>query len=138
MRLYSGSSEQFITDTTRNQITDKLREAFFGYFRYYPARSEVQSWQNSLRAMSLVFSDAKLDDHGVLLEYQLPMTSKRLDCLICGKNEKGKENAVVIELKQWEVCHDFDDVDYVLTVVGGGEREVCEDAPGILQEEERA
>jgi hypothetical protein len=30
----------------------------------------VQSWQNSLRATAMVFQEAGLDDHGVLLEYR--------------------------------------------------------------------
>ena len=29
MRLYSGTSKQFIEDTTRNQIAEKLENAFF-------------------------------------------------------------------------------------------------------------
>ena len=33
MRLYAGSSEQFIKDTFQNQIADKLRSAFFSYYQ---------------------------------------------------------------------------------------------------------
>jgi hypothetical protein len=33
----------------------------------------------------MVFQEARLDDHGVLLEYQLPLTSRRLDCIVTGK-----------------------------------------------------
>jgi len=104
MRLYSGSSEQFIEDTTQNQIAEKMRESFFNYFRFYPSPAEINSWRNSLRAMSLVMLSSKLDDHGVLLEYQLPLTSKRLDFMVCGKDEHNKDQAVIIELKQWEKC----------------------------------
>jgi len=39
--------------------------------------------------VSQLIDDAKLYDHGILLEYQLPMTSKR-------------DAAVIIELKQWD------------------------------------
>ena len=55
MRLYSGSSSQFLDDTIHNEIGDKLKESFFQYFRYYPSPNEVQSWRNSLRAVSQVF-----------------------------------------------------------------------------------
>jgi hypothetical protein len=41
--------------------------------------------------MSQVFQHAELLDHGVILEYQLPMTSRRLDCMICGQIEINKE-----------------------------------------------
>jgi uncharacterized protein len=78
MRLFAGTSEQFLEDTIQNQIAEKLKLAFFNYFRYNPSPSELNSWRNSLRAVSLVFSHADLTDQGVILEYQLPMTSKRL------------------------------------------------------------
>jgi uncharacterized protein len=68
MRLYSGTSEQFVQDTIQNQITEKLRQSFFHHFHYYPSPSEINSWKNSLRALSLVFMNAGLKDHGVLLE----------------------------------------------------------------------
>ena len=50
----------------------------------------------------------KLLDHGVLLEYQLPLSSRRLDCLLCGRNNQEEPNAVVVELKQWDNCEHAD------------------------------
>jgi hypothetical protein len=124
MRLYSGSSEEFIDDAVHNQIAEKLKVAHMMYFRYWPPDSEIRSWKNSLRALSQVFQYANMMDHGILLEYQLPLTSKRLDCLICGKDNKDAERAVIIELKQWEKAQSCSDSDKVMTFVGGGQREV--------------
>ena len=81
MRLYAGTSQQFITDSVHNQIAEKLKYAFFSYYRANPSPAEINSWRNSLRAVSQVFQYADLIDHGIILEYQLPMTSRRLDCL---------------------------------------------------------
>jgi len=111
-------------DASLNQIAGKLQNAFFAYFRYNPSPGEVNSWRNSLRALSQTFQYAGLDDHGVILEYQLPLTSRRLDCLICGRDEKRRDNAVIIELKQWDRCKDCASENEVLTFVGGSEREV--------------
>ncbi|NLX47940.1 MAG: DUF2075 domain-containing protein [Euryarchaeota archaeon] len=133
MRLYSGSSEQFIEDTTQNQIAEKMRDSFFNYFRFYPSPSEINSWRNSLRAMSLVMLSSKLDDHGVLLEYQLPLTSKRLDFMVCGKDEQSRDQAVIIELKQWEKCSMADGEREVITYVGGGNREVLHPSAQVNQ-----
>lgn len=124
MRLYSGSSSQFIVDTTQNQIAEKLNNAFFEYYRYYPSDNEKRSWQNSLRSLKDIFQLGMLNDHGVLLEYQLPLTSKRLDCMICGVNNADIENAVIIELKQWEKCHISECDNEVATYVGGDVRDV--------------
>ena len=84
MRLYAGTSRNFIKDAVHNQIAGKLSDAFFRHYRYKPTDSEIRSWRNSLGAISGVFQEAKLDDHGIILEFQLPLTSRRLDCLICG------------------------------------------------------
>ena len=124
MRLYSGTSELFVQDAMRNQISEKLKESFFKAFRYNPSPAEVGSWQNSLLAMAAVIQQANLKDHGVLLEYQLPLSSKRLDCLITGKDRNGKDNAVIIELKQWQKSEDCDADSSVLTWLGGTKREV--------------
>lgn len=124
MRLYSGSSTQFIQDSIQNQIAEKLKLAHFNYFRYNPSPSEINSWRNSLRSVSQVFQYANLLDHGVILEYQLPLTSKRLDCLVCGKDDNKSDNAVIIELKQWDKCEDAYGDNEVLTWLGGAKREV--------------
>lgn len=124
MRLYSGTSEQFVQDTIQNQIAEKLRQSFFRHFHYYPSPSEINSWKNSLRALTLVFMNAGLKDHGVLLEYQLPSTSKRLDCMVTGRDERGEEQAVIIELKQWDRCEESNGENEVVTWVGGTKRDV--------------
>lgn len=133
MRLYSGTTEQFVEDTTQNQIAEKMRNTFFQYFRYYPSQSEVSSWRNSLRSTSLILMSANLMDHGVILEYQLPLTSKRLDCMLCGKNDAMHEGAVIIELKQWESCHPSDGDNEVMTFLGGTEREVLHPSAQVGQ-----
>src|SRR2546427_1683567 len=124
MRLYAGSSQQFIEDTYQNRIANKLRESFFRQLGHMPPDGEIHAWQNSLRATSMVFEHANLTDHGVIVEYQLPQSSKRLDCMVCGKDGASKDNAVIIELKQWESCKGTDGEREVLTWVGGHEREV--------------
>jgi hypothetical protein len=124
MRLYAGSSTQFIQDTVLNQIADKLKTAFFQHFRYNPSIGEINSWRNSLRAIAQVFEYSGLTDHGVLLEYQLPLTSKRLDCLICGRDTENKENAIIIELKQWDHCTESDAPNEVMAFVGGAKRDL--------------
>src|SRR5258706_1815458 len=61
---------------------------------------------------------------GVLLEYQLPLTSRRLDCMITGRNGQDRENAVIVELKQWEGANAAIDDERVSTWLGGTERDV--------------
>lgn len=124
MRLYSGLTKTLIEDSTFNRVSTKLADAFFREFRYPPPPSEVASWKNSLRAVSQVFQASGLLEHGVLLELQLPLTSKRLDCLVTGYGDDKASNAVIIELKQWSGCKAASGKNEVATFVGGMIRDV--------------
>jgi hypothetical protein len=83
----------------------------------------MRSWHNSLRAMAGVVTSAGLRDNGVMIEYQLPLTSKRLDFILTGLDHTGREHAVIVELKQWEKTKRAEG-DSLLTFLGGGERPV--------------
>lgn len=103
MHLYRGTTRQFIADAERERLAGQLADRFLEEFRYRPAPSEVASWQNSLRAMADVLAAADLRDQGILVELRLPLTSKRLDCLITGSSPGRGDSAVIVELKQWTV-----------------------------------
>ena len=101
MKLYAGTTEQFRADTQMHRIAEKLRAEYVAQIGHKPGPSEVASWQNSLMALSMLLHQAELNDHGVILEYQLGNTSRRLDAMLTGRSSSSAENAVVVELKQW-------------------------------------
>lgn len=115
-----------------NRIADKLKDAHFASYRRSAAPGEVNAWRNSLRAVSQVFDSGRFHDHGVLLEYELPMSSRRLDCIVTGRNELLRDNAVIMELKQWEQCEEGSD-DRVVTFVGGDQRDVLHPSAQVGQ-----
>ena len=133
MRLYSGAAQQFIRDTIQNQIADKLVSAFFTYYRFKPSPNEVSAWRISLRAMSQVVQYADLIESGVLLEYQLPQSSKRLDCMFTGKDAAAADKAVIVELKQWGECEASDGRREVVTWLGGAKRDVLHPSAQVAQ-----
>ena len=101
MKLYAGTTEQFVADSQLHRIAEKLRNEYVAQIGYKPGPAEFNAWQNSLQALALLINQAKLEDHGVILEYQLGNTSKRLDAMLTGRSSSSAENAVVVELKQW-------------------------------------
>lgn len=133
MRLYAGMSYEFIEDAVQNRIASKLRDAFQRHYRFAPSEGEEHAWRNSLRAVSQVFQRGNLVDHGVVLEYQLPLTSRRLDCLIAGQDGDGRDEAVIVELKQWSECEATEEPSIVRAVVGGGWRDVLHPAAQVSQ-----
>jgi hypothetical protein len=65
MRLYAGTSRNFITDSSHNQIAGKLKEAFFQSYGFNPSENEMNSWRNSLLNISAVFQNAILYKGGL-------------------------------------------------------------------------
>lgn len=133
MRLYSGHTKQFLDDAIHNRIADNLKEAFFNAYGFNPSPAECNAWRNSLRAMSQVVDYSNLHDNGIMVEYQLPLSSQRLDCMITGQSQDGSGRAVIVELKQWENSRPADGEREVLTWVGGAEREVLHPAVQVGQ-----
>ncbi len=136
MQLYAGTSRDFISDATRNGIARKLEGAFLDAFHYRPAPQEVQSWQNSLFRMAFVLQEGKFLDHGVLLEYQLPLSSRRLDCMVTGRNAGGQAYSVIVELKQWSDVEESNADDCVTTWVAGSMRDILHPSRQVGQYEE--
>ena len=75
MQLYSGLSTDFIRDSVHNRIAERVKDA---------------------RAVSQVIDDAKLHDHGILLEYQFPMSSSDRRDARC--DDAGADNLVTTRL----------------------------------------
>ncbi len=74
------------------------------------APTEQRSWSRSLPALRADLLDAGLDDVEMLIEYQLPLTSKRADVVLAGRHpESGHASYVVVELKQWSSAERFED-----------------------------
>jgi DUF2075 family protein len=124
MHLYSGTTSEFMSDAARNRMAVLLADSFFAHFRYQPSQSEVRSWQNSLRAMADVIGLADLTDHGIAVELQLPLSSKRLDCLLTGHGDKDVAHAVIVELKQWEHTSPSAVEDCVVVFIGQRDRDM--------------
>ena len=59
----------------------------------------------------------------MLLEYRLPLTSRRVDALLCGVHPKTSDSSyVVVELKQWTRATPVDGTDDVVLDDGRGRR----------------
>ncbi|HNX49475.1 MAG TPA: DUF2075 domain-containing protein [Thermoanaerobaculaceae bacterium] len=119
MQLYCGTTTQFVEDTVQNRIAEKLRASFLDYLGRHPSLSEINSWRNSLQAICNVIQYSHFDDNGLILEYQLPFSSKRLDFMITGRDTLSAANAVIVELKQWSEAQPSSIEGCVATFVGG-------------------
>ena len=124
MQLYAGSTTDFIADSVQHRVAEKLGDAFYEYFRFRASASEFSAWQNSLTALTSHIQYSRLLDNGIVLELQLPLSSSRLDAMLTGRDDAGRERAVIVELKQWTKAVPADVDDCVMTFLGHRERTV--------------
>lgn len=101
MILYENTIEHFSEDVMQNRIADRAAEKYQAYYRRKPANSEYRSWAISLAILKNSFHYGGLKDNHIIVEYELPFASRRIDVLLFGRNQEDKENIVLLELKQW-------------------------------------
>jgi len=83
-------------------LVEKLAAQMLFQMGNSPSPAEKRSWENSLVEISELFIQCGLGDVNLLVEYQLPYSSKRIDLIALGSNPKNDSpTVIVIELKQW-------------------------------------
>jgi len=71
--------------------------------------AEIRSWDASLAALAADLEQADLGGVEVLVEYQLPLSSKRVDVVLAGEHpRRGGPSYVAVELKQWTQAELFE------------------------------
>lgn len=103
MIVYQEVKKQFIHDVRLDLIEDKIEKKVRERLHKKTAHNEFMSWMNSMQYMYKVMEDKNIPDESMIaIEYRIPNSNKRVDFIISGEDEKGRESAVVIELKQWQ------------------------------------
>ncbi len=124
MIVYHASKKRFIEDVFNGVIADEINKAFITHLGRHTSPNEVQSWKHSMMHMYKVMCTHEIpDDSGISIEYQIPLTSKRIDFIISGLNADHKGNIVIIELKQWEYAKLSNKPGIVKTRFQHGEKE---------------
>jgi DUF2075 family protein len=128
MIVYNDIKRQFVNDVKDNSIADKILDAIKMRGLNAGHEKEYNSWQNSMQFMRNIVDDSDIDDEvRICIEYNIPLTSKRVDFIIAGADDNGNENIVIVELKQWQKAEIVaDDMHYcVRTFVANSDRIVC-------------
>ncbi|WP_420590257.1 DNA/RNA helicase domain-containing protein [Bacterioplanoides sp.] len=103
MIVYSATKQQFVDDVRANAIADIIEGEVARKLNRNSPRNEFISWQNSLQYMFNVLHDPDIPaSAGVSIEYNIPLTNRRVDFILTGKDENRQDTAVIVELKQWQ------------------------------------
>lgn len=103
MIVYHASKKGFVSDVFNGTIADDIDHAFLLHLGRKASPNEKLSWKNSMMHMYKVINTPNIpDSSAITIEYQIPLTSKRIDFIISGTDENQRSNMIIIELKQWE------------------------------------
>ncbi len=118
MALYRQSASA-VAATDPDSIVERLMEQMLYTAGYRPGVSEQRSWRSSLPVLAQDLVQAGLPHVELLMEYQLPLTSRRADVVLAGSHpQTGQASYVVVELKQWTAANAFEGDDHLVEVPG--------------------
>ncbi|MCQ2505508.1 MAG: DUF2075 domain-containing protein [Saccharofermentans sp.] len=126
MIVYSGLKTDFLSAVEEDSIAAEIERNIYEKMHRKSVQSEFRSWENSLEYMYKVLNDSDIPgDAGIAIEYNIPQTSKRVDFIISGYDEKRDPNVIIIELKQWDKVNVIEGQDALVeTFTGGALRKV--------------
>jgi DUF2075 family protein len=127
MIVYKNTKKDFLKEF--NNIENILSANLKYILNINVSKSEKESWKNSLKEIYYVLKCSSFPDDGlILLEYQIPSTSKRIDVCFIGKDKDSNNIMLILELKQWEKIEPTDMDAVVKTFLGKKIREVIHPA----------
>ncbi|WP_349343246.1 DNA/RNA helicase domain-containing protein [Marinobacter sp. MMG032] len=125
MIVYSASKAEFVEHVKFNQIEKVIEEEVWRKLKRRTPKSEIESWKNSLQYMFNALLDQGIPPSaGVAIEYTIPLTSRRVDFILTGKDSSRNDTAIIVELKQWSEAEVTDKDAIVRTFLNGSIREV--------------
>ncbi|MFG3229801.1 DNA/RNA helicase domain-containing protein [Kitasatospora sp. NPDC048194] len=100
--LFRDSASAVAAESLAGSLYVRLIDQFVHKHGRKPSPSEVRSWERSIPVLTNALLDAGLGMVEVLVEYSLPLNSKRADVVLAGVHPgTGEPSYVVVELKQW-------------------------------------
>lgn len=121
MIIYEATKKEFVNSVLNDTISDDIY-ALYQERIGNTTKKEISSWSDSMQYMYKVLETTEIpDDSGVAIEFRIPSTSKRVDFIISGKDERNQSTIIIIELKRWSEVYKVEDKDGIVkTPLGRG------------------
>ncbi len=122
-----------VAEWSKNEtLTSRLSEQMYFQLGNRPSESEKRSWKVSLNELSNLLVETGLGEISMLLEYQLPYSSKRIDAVLIGSDPKnGDPSIIAIELKQWTEAESIEQSHELLKIGAYGNRPILHPASQV-------
>ncbi|MBI2654360.1 DUF2075 domain-containing protein [Candidatus Woesearchaeota archaeon] len=121
MLVYEGLKNDFCNSVLNDTISDEIYDNYQKKIGRI-SKKEISAWSDSMQYMYKVIQTEEIPNNcGIAIEFRIPATSKRVDFIVSGKDEKKGNLVIIIELKRWDEVHKVDGKDaIVMTPLGRG------------------
>ncbi|MEV5976434.1 DNA/RNA helicase domain-containing protein [Streptomyces sp. NPDC052114] len=117
--LLRTTAHRIEAESAAGGVALRLAERFVARHGHRPGAGEVRAWERALPHLARRLIDAGLGDVEMLVEYQLPRTSRRADVVLAGRHPvTGEPSYVVVEMKGWSQAEASEDDPLILRVDG--------------------
>jgi hypothetical protein len=100
--LFRDSAVGVAAEALAGSLGMRMTEQFTYTYGHRPGAGEIRSWERSLPLLARLLDEAGLGQVEMLLEYALPLTSRRVDAVLAGVHPTTRQPSyVLVELKQW-------------------------------------
>ncbi|BDH57946.1 DNA/RNA helicase domain-containing protein [Tsukamurella sp. PLM1] len=117
MTLLRVTANRLLEEYTSESLVEKLLERMLFERGITVGDAEQRSWGKSLPAFAADLRHGGLGNVEMLIEYKLPLSSRRADVVLAGVHPAtGAPSYVVVELKQWSSATAFEGDPAMVTV----------------------
>ena len=124
MIIFSCLKKDFDFYVEKGIISNQVYDAYKEKLGKKTRLNQIKAWANSLPMMKEVISDLP-DDVGIAIEFNIPLTSKRVDFVVSGYDSEHKPVLLLFELKQWEAVTDIKNEDAIVNTLISNREKRC-------------
>ncbi len=122
MIIFSCLKKEFDEYVNQGVISNKVYDAYKEKIGKKTKLNQIKAWANSLPFMKPLLENLP-NDVGIAIEFNIPLTSKRVDFVISGFDLHHMPIIILFELKQWEYVDDVKNQDAVVkTLISNKEK----------------
>ncbi len=113
MIIFACLKKEFDDYVSRGIISNKVYDAYKEKMGKKTKLNQIKAWANSLPFMKYILKDLP-DNVGIAIEFNISLTSKRVDFVVSGYNNNKEPVMLIFELKQWEKVFDVKGEDAII------------------------
>ena len=113
MIVFSCLKKEFTQYVQKGVISNQVYDAFKEKMGKKTKLNQIKAWAHSLPQMAPLLDDLP-ENVGIAVEFNIPLTSKRVDFIVSGYNKEHKPVLLLFELKQWQNASDVQNQDAIV------------------------